>query len=76
MLKRPCFTSRKTSQNHKKDHVDTMLVNGEAQRPNGVYSSPLVGEYPHPLKIAIVGAGIGGLSAAIALRRQGHQVDV
>ncbi|KAK1705489.1 hypothetical protein BDP67DRAFT_623120 [Colletotrichum lupini] len=53
-----------------------MLVNGEPQRPNGVYSSPMVHEYPRPLKIAIVGAGIGGLSTAIALRRQGHQVDL
>lgn len=33
-------------------------------------------EDPEPLKIAIVGAGIGGLSAAIALRRAGHQVKV
>jgi salicylate hydroxylase len=29
-----------------------------------------------PLNIAIVGAGLGGLSAAIALRRQGHSVKV
>jgi salicylate hydroxylase len=29
-----------------------------------------------PLNIAIVGAGLGGLSAAIALRRQGHLVKV
>jgi glycine/D-amino acid oxidase-like deaminating enzyme len=28
------------------------------------------------LRAAIVGAGIGGLTAAIALRREGHQVDV
>jgi len=27
-----------------------------------------------PLKIVIVGAGIGGLSTAIALARRGHQV--
>lgn len=33
-------------------------------------------DYTHPLRIAIVGAGIGGLSAAVALRRQGHQVEV
>jgi 2-polyprenyl-6-methoxyphenol hydroxylase-like FAD-dependent oxidoreductase len=29
-----------------------------------------------PLHILIAGAGIGGLSAAIALRQQGHQVDI
>jgi salicylate hydroxylase len=29
-----------------------------------------------PLNISIVGAGIGGLTAAIALRRNGHNVQV
>lgn len=28
------------------------------------------------LRILIAGAGIGGLSAAIALRQQGHRVEV
>lgn len=31
---------------------------------------------PRPLKVAIVGAGIGGLTAAVALRRNGHEVHV
>lgn len=28
------------------------------------------------LRLAIIGAGLGGLSAAVALRRQGHHVTV
>lgn len=32
---------------------------------------------PHDgLKVLILGAGIGGLAAAIALRQQGHDVEV
>ncbi|KAJ7357973.1 FAD/NAD(P)-binding domain-containing protein [Mycena albidolilacea] len=31
---------------------------------------------PQPLKVSVVGAGIGGLAAAIALRRNGHLVQV
>ncbi|KAF2021434.1 FAD/NAD(P)-binding domain-containing protein, partial [Aaosphaeria arxii CBS 175.79] len=34
------------------------------------------GTHPTPLNIAIVGAGIGGLSAAIFLRQQGHYVTL
>ena len=29
-----------------------------------------------PLKVIIVGAGIGGICAAIALRQAGHDVEV
>lgn len=33
-------------------------------------------EHCRPLKVLIVGAGIGGLTAGIGLRRQGHEVTV
>ncbi|KAJ7500396.1 hypothetical protein B0H11DRAFT_2378028 [Mycena galericulata] len=36
----------------------------------------MASESSHPLNIAIVGAGIGGLAAATALRRNGHLVQV
>lgn len=29
-----------------------------------------------PLKVTIIGAGIAGLTAALALRKQGHEVTV
>lgn len=29
-----------------------------------------------PLRVTIIGAGIAGLSAALALRKQGHEVTV
>jgi len=38
-------------------------------------SSPSTAEHT-PLNIAVVGAGLGGLTTAIALRRQGHLVQV
>lgn len=53
-----------------------MAPKGTAPTANGTKSNPLVHDHEEPLKIAIVGAGIGGLSAAIALRRQGHVIDV
>ncbi|KAJ7168673.1 FAD/NAD(P)-binding domain-containing protein [Mycena filopes] len=34
------------------------------------------GNSPRPLNVAIVGAGLGGLAAAIALRRNGHRVRI
>lgn len=29
-----------------------------------------------PLNVAVIGAGLGGLAAALSLRRQGHNVTV
>lgn len=34
------------------------------------------GTAPEGLRVLIIGAGIGGLTAAIALRQQGHRVEV
>lgn len=41
-----------------------------------IQSSQVATEGDSRLKIIICGAGIGGLTAATALRRQGHQVDI
>ncbi|RSL65425.1 hypothetical protein CEP54_004220 [Fusarium duplospermum] len=43
---------------------------------NSSASSLSSASHPGPLRVVIIGAGIGGLSAAIGLRRQGHQVDL
>jgi thioredoxin reductase len=41
-----------------------------------MYSSSLSKDATKPLNVLIVGGGIGGLSAAIFLRRAGHTVEV
>ena len=45
-----------------------MAVNGHTNDVDGAAS--------RNLKVIIIGAGIGGLTAAISLRQQGHDVEV
>lgn len=45
------------------------LVNGHINGANSTAE-------PRALNIAIIGAGIGGLTAAIGLRKNGHKVSV
>lgn len=64
----------------------TTTTNSSSSTANGIAhipaptkvgpTSPLVDDHPTPLKIVIIGAGIGGLSAALSLRRNGHEVEV
>jgi monoamine oxidase len=60
-------------------HYANMAVNG-INEMNGVamrdHASTTHGKAARPLNIAIVGAGIGGLAAAVGLRRNGHSVAV
>lgn len=51
-------------------------LNGHHNTAASAPKNPLVHDHPHPLKVAIIGAGIGGLSAAIGLRREGHDITV
>ncbi|KAJ9618213.1 hypothetical protein H2203_009128 [Taxawa tesnikishii (nom. ined.)] len=45
---------------------------GAANGTNGIHAA----DAPRPLKVVIIGGGIGGLTAAIALRQAGHRVVV
>lgn len=53
-----------------------MAVNGINGVVFGEHASTTSGKAARPLNIAIVGAGIGGLTAAVGLRRSGHNVAV
>lgn len=61
----------------KHSHTTDFEPNGTyGTHTNGVHSSHSAKESDIPLTILIAGAGIGGLTAAIALRQQGHIVKI
>jgi NADPH-dependent glutamate synthase beta subunit-like oxidoreductase len=51
-------------------------VNGINGAGSGNHSVITQGKTARPLDIAIIDAGIGGLTAAVGLRRSGHNVAV
>ena len=54
-----------------------VMSNGLSAPTSGVNGlDQMNGANSPPLNISIVGAGIGGLTAAIGLRRNGHNVSV
>lgn len=50
------------------------MANGASKSAVNGYVNGTTG--PRPLNIAIIGAGIGGLSVAMGLRKNGHHVSV
>ncbi len=52
---------------------DINSINGTG---SGEHASITLEKVARPLNVAIVGAGIGGLTAAVGLRRSGHNVSV
>jgi NADPH-dependent glutamate synthase beta subunit-like oxidoreductase len=55
------------------------MANGSSAQVNGINGhskDQINGAASASLNISIVGAGIGGLTAAIGLRRNGHNVSV
>jgi hypothetical protein len=58
------------------DEASGLPSNSQKVTSNGVAASDPASSGANPLDIVICGAGIGGLSAAIGLRSQGHRVVV
>lgn len=69
---------RSAASSHKdilvQDHRGTIPSTSKAH--DSLVSMSLHNDKPLGLKVLVVGAGIGGLTAANALRRQGHEVHV
>lgn len=72
-IPQPTYATRSTVflQNLEK-HGSNDYINGTSTKP--IQNLPT--QAAVPLKIIIVGAGLGGLAAAIALSRRGHNVTV
>lgn len=51
-------------------------LNGASDEGRGVQDTSRAPRARTTLKVVIVGAGLGGLSAAVALARSGHSVEV
>lgn len=61
----------------KQSNIIMASISSENSLANGSSGIGIVNGTAHKgLKVLIAGAGIGGLAAAIALRQQGHHVEV